>query len=285
MTTTASPIMPDTIKLTTRQVAKPWGRSVLPAPFSNPGSERIGEIWFEAEDGPALPLMVKYLFTSEKLSIQVHPNDAQAEAMGLAGGKEECWLVLDAEPGACLGIGTQRPLSADELRAAALDGSIEQLMDWKPVARGDFYYIPAGTVHAIGAGVSLIEVQQNADITYRLYDYGRPRELHLEAAVAVSRAAPYAEALHRNVDFAADQMLVDGPLFSLLLTGDADARVDGTGPLMVIPVEGQVAVESADGIETILAGECLAIDPHDTRFTASPGARLLLARACRAPQS
>ncbi len=87
--------------------------------------------------------MIKYLFTSEKLSIQVHPSDTQARAMGLASGKEECWLVLDAEPGACLGIGTQRPLSEDELRAAALSGEIEALMDWKPVQRGDFYYIPA----------------------------------------------------------------------------------------------------------------------------------------------
>lgn len=265
-------------KLATRHVAKPWGRNVLPAPFTNPGNDKIGEIWFEAEAGPALPLMVKYLFTSEKLSIQVHPSDAQARDIGLAGGKEECWLVLDAEPGACLGIGTLRPLGPDALRAAALSGEIEQLMDWKPVQRGDFYYIPAGTVHAIGEGVSLIEVQQNADITYRLYDYGRPRELHLDDGVAVSRAAPYPEQLHRQVDFAIDQMLVNGPLFSLLLTGDAGARLDGSGPLMVIPVEGSVTLHAEDTDRTILAGECAAID-SDACMSASPGARLLLARA------
>ncbi|WP_116969514.1 class I mannose-6-phosphate isomerase [Blastomonas sp. UPD001] len=265
-------------KLATRQVEKPWGRAVLPAPFRNPGSEKIGEIWFEAEAGPALPLMIKYLFTSEKLSIQVHPSDTQAHAMGLASGKEECWLVLDAEAGACLGIGTQRPLSEDELRAAALSGELEALMDWKPVQRGDFYYIPAGTVHAIGAGVSLIEVQQNADITFRLYDYGRPRELHLDDGVAVSRAAPYPAQLHRKVDFAVDQMLVDGPLFSLLLTGDADAKLDGTGPLMVIPVEGSVTIDRDGTTITVGAGECAAID-SDIRLSSSPGARLLLARA------
>ncbi len=265
-------------KLATRQVEKPWGRAVLPVPFRNPGNNKIGEIWFEAETGPALPLMVKYLFTSEKLSIQVHPSDAQAQAIGLSSGKEECWLVLDAEPGACLGIGTIRPLSADELREAALSGEIEALMDWKPVQRGDFYYIPAGTVHAIGEGVSQIEVQQNADITYRLYDYGRPRELHLNDGVAVSRAAPYPAQLHRRVDFAVDQLLVDGPLFSLLLTGDAEARLDGAGPLTVIPVEGSVRVEQPEAILIIEAGECLAIDP-DSHFTATPGARLLLARA------
>ena len=265
-------------KLAMRLVEKPWGRAVLPSPFRNPGSEKIGEIWFEAEAGPVLPLMVKYLFTSEKLSIQVHPSDADARAMGLTSGKQECWLVLDAEPGACLGIGTLHPLSEDNLRAAALSGEIEALMDWKPVRRGDFYYIPAGTVHAIGAGVSLIEVQQNADITYRLYDYGRPRELHLDDGVAVSRAAPYPMHLHRKVDFAVDQMLVDGPPFSLLLTGDTDARLEGVGPLMVIPVKGIATLHTDDAEHAIVAGECAAID-SDTRMSSSPGARLLLARA------
>ncbi|MBA4781506.1 class I mannose-6-phosphate isomerase [Blastomonas sp.] len=265
-------------KLAKRQVEKPWGRAVLPAPFRNPGSEKIGEIWFEVEAGPALPLMVKYLFTSEKLSIQVHPSDAEAQAMGLASGKEECWLVLDAEPGACLGIGTLRPLGADELREAALSGEIEALMDWKPVQRGDFYYIPAGTVHAIGAGVSLIEVQQNAEITYRLYDYGRPRQLHLDDGVSVSRARPYPDTLHRKIDFAVDQILVDGPLFSLLLTGDPDARLDGTGPLMVIPVEGSVTLDNAGTTMTLRSGECAAIE-HGAQMVNSSGARLLLARA------
>lgn len=274
MTLTAS-----AMKLATRQVVKPWGRTVLPAPFTNPGNARIGEIWFEAATGTALPLMIKYLFTSEKLSIQVHPGDAQAQAMGLASGKEECWLVLDAEPGATLGIGTLRPLGGADLRAAALNGEIEALMDWKPVQRGDFFYIPAGTVHAIGAGVSLIEIQQNADITYRLYDYGRPRELHLDDGVAVSKAAPYSHPLARRVDFAADQMLVDGPLFRVRLTGDPADSLPGSGPLIVVPVEGQVTAPASDGMLTVAAGECLAIDP-DTPYAASDGARLLLARAC-----
>jgi mannose-6-phosphate isomerase len=95
-------------------------------------------------------------------------------------GKEECWLVIDAEPGATLGVGFHEPVSHEVLRAAALDGSIEDMLVWHPVKAGDFFYIPANTVHAIGAGVSLIEIQQNSDITYRLYDYGRPRELHLD---------------------------------------------------------------------------------------------------------
>ncbi|WP_017671610.1 class I mannose-6-phosphate isomerase [Blastomonas sp. AAP53] len=268
------------IKLATRHVAKPWGRTSLPQPFDKPGSERIGEIWFEPDADLVLPLMVKYIFTSEKLSIQVHPDDGQARERGSSSGKEECWLVLDAEPGARLGIGTQRALSAPELREAALHGEIEALMDWKPVARGDFYYIPAGTVHAIGAGISLIEVQQNADITYRLYDYGRPRELHLDDGVAVSNAVPYADALHRTVDFAADQMLVDGPHFRLMLTGNATADLEGYGPVMVVPVEGSVEVAEADGMIRAEAGECLAVAPG-AQLHASADARLLLARACK----
>lgn len=265
-------------KLTTRQVAKPWGRAILPAPFGGAQPERIGEIWFEAAQGPALPLMVKYLFTSEKLSVQVHPSDAQARAMGLASGKEECWLVLDAEPGAVLGIGTHRPLSPEELREAAVSGEIEALMDWKPVQRGDFFYIPAGTIHAIGAGISLIEVQQNADITYRLYDYGRPRALHLDEGVAVSRAEPYSHRLQQRVDLQGEHRLVEGPFFSLLLTGDASARLDGSGPLMVIPLQGSAGVELDSASITVEAGECLAID-SDSRLRASEDARLLLARA------
>jgi len=180
--------------LLTREVEKVWGRDVLPAPFTAPTGKRIGEVWFEP---PAqLPqLLIKYIFASQNLSVQVHPSDAQTLAQGLGRqGKEECWLVIAAEPGARLGIGFGQSITPQAMRAAALDGSIEHLLAWHEVRPGDFYYIPANTVHAIGAGVSVIEVQQNSDITYRLYDYGRldddkPRELHLDAAVAVAQGA------------------------------------------------------------------------------------------------
>jgi mannose-6-phosphate isomerase len=153
--------------------------------------EPIGEIWFEAPDGADPQLMVKYLFTSERLSIQVHPNDADAHAKGHKRGKDEAWVVLAAEPGATIALGTNRPVSREELRTAALDGSIEQLMHWQPVTAGDVIYSPAGTVHAIGAGLTILEVQQNVDLTYRLYDYGRPRELHLDDGIAVSDPLPF----------------------------------------------------------------------------------------------
>ena len=180
-------------KLITREVRKVWGRRDI-APFfpDVPAEEeKLGEIWFERPGGKDAELLIKYLFTSEKLSVQVHPNDEQAKAAGHARGKEEAWLILDTKPGACVGLGTERPLDSEELRAAALDGSIEQLMDWKPVEAGQFIYSPAGTIHAIGPGVTLVEVQQNVDLTYRLYDYGRPRELHLDEGVEVTDARPF----------------------------------------------------------------------------------------------
>ena len=238
-----------------RTVAKPWGREVLPAPFVAPPGERIGEIWFEP---PAqLPsLLVKYIFTSEKLSVQVHPDDDQARASGHgANGKEECWLVIDAEPGAALGVGFREPLSHQQIRAAALDGSIEALLVWHPVTAGDFFYIPANTVHAIGAGVSLIEVQQNADITYRLYDYGRPRELHLDQGVAVANGEPHDPALRRHIPDRGTIELADGRYFQLhRLDGEPDAalREAYAGPLLVIPRTGTARL----GSETLEPGEC-----------------------------
>ncbi len=181
------------ICLEPRRVEKVWGRRDLGPPFGAvPGDgEPVGEIWFEAPGGLPASLLVKYLFTSERLSIQVHPDDSAARAAGSPSGKDEAWIILSAEPGATIGLGLKQEIAPDALRAAALDGSIEALVDWRPVRSGDVFYSPAGTIHAIGAGLRLIEVQQNVDLTYRLYDYGRPRELHLDEAVAVARPEPF----------------------------------------------------------------------------------------------
>lgn len=259
--------------LNRNQVAKPWGRTRLPPPFTNSSHQPIGEIWFEGA-GTSLDLLVKYLFTNEKLSIQVHPSDEQAAAHGLASGKEECWLVLEADEGAELGIGTREPLSSEELRAAALDGSLEQLIDWKPVSRGDFYYIPAGTVHAIGAGVALVEVQQNADITYRLYDYGRPRELHLDKGVGVARAMPYPDQLSAQIDFNEERQLVGGPKFDLWLGTDWPSKGLGGELAQLIPLAGSI---NAEGV-TANAGDCLVCSPC-TNLEVSRDTKLLIAQA------
>ncbi len=261
------------MKLTKHLVEKPWGRTDIPAQFGDMGDRRIGEIWYESADGDPLPILVKWLFTSEKLSIQVHPNDAQARDRGLQSGKEECWFVVDAEPGAVLGIGTHQDLSAEALRAASLSGEIEALMDWKPVSAGDYYYIPAGTVHAIGAGITLVEVQQFADITYRLFDYGRPRELHLDDGVAVSVATPYRDA--RSGRITGGQQMVDGPYFQLWYV-DNQSQIDAldlAGNCWIVPLTGTVSV--AHEIATV--GDCLVVD-GPAAIELSADATLLIAR-------
>ena len=258
-------------QLQTRMVAKVWGRDHLPAPFAAPAGERIGEIWFEPP-AEVPQVLVKYLFTSEKLSVQVHPSDANAQA-GEAG-KEECWLVLDAEPDARLAIGFERDVTAEEIAAASQDGSIEQLMVWHPARAGDLFYLPAGTVHAIGPGLSLVEVQQNSDTTFRLYDYGRPRELHLERGVAVAQGVPYAAEHRRSV--ADGPVLVDGPHFRLdRIEGIPDAATIAAypGALLVLPLSGEVAAH--DGSARAEAGECLVADGLASLDFSAAGVTLL----------
>lgn len=262
--------------LSIKQVEKPWGKDTLPAPFVAPAGQRIGEIWFEPP--PELPeLLVKYIFTSEALSVQVHPTDAQTLEKGLGKqGKEECWVVVDAEPGAKLGIGFKHPVDAETMRAAALDGSIEELMEWHTVSPGDFYYIPANTVHAIGAGISVIEVQQNSDITYRLYDYGRPRELHLDEGMAIAKGEPYADKWKGKAPEGTSVSLVPGPLFTLdqvAGTPDEATLARYSGKLLVIPREGPVHVA---GREVAPGGCALADRLSDVTF-ANSGLCLLAA--------
>jgi mannose-6-phosphate isomerase len=221
------------LRLTARRLGKVWGRRDLLPPFGDvpEDEEPVGEIWFEDPHAGDLDLLVKYLFTSERLSIQVHPDDAAARAAGQQRGKDEAWLILEADPGATIGLGLREPVSPEALRAAALDGSIEDLIDWRPVRAGEMIYSPAGTIHAIGPGLKLIEVQQNVDLTYRLYDYGRPRELHLEQAIAVAEAGPYTAPAERAFELdrwtgsAAGTLRSNGPVWLIPVAGDA--RIDG----------------------------------------------------------
>lgn len=244
------------MKLTSHYHEKPWGRTDLPAMFEPAGGRRIGEAWFMA-DRP-LPLLAKYLFTGERLSIQVHPDDAQAKARSLPGGKTECWLILDAEEGATIALGLREPVDADTLREAAIDGSIERLVDWRPVRAGDTYLVPAGTIHAIGAGISLLEFQQNDGTTYRLYDYGRPRELHLDEAVAVADREPYAEGLAGRAPEHRPALLIDDPHFCLVQCIDGEAPDDRLNQRRrwVMPLDGTA---ESQGVRAG-AGECLLVE-------------------------
>lgn len=262
--------------LATHRVEKPWGRRRLWGPFRDPpaGGEPVGEIWFQSPGDSEPDLLIKYLFTSEKLSVQVHPDDEQAHARGLPRGKDECWLILDAAPDSTIALGTREPVDKAVLRDAALDGSIEQLLDWKPVKAGDFFYSASGTVHAIGAGLTLIEVQQNSETTYRLYDYGRPRVLHLEDGVAVADASPYVP--YASPGRVADDrmILVEGPKFVLeRLAGDARTiALPDSVTAWLIPVSGKGVV---DGV-AFAAGECLTL-AGSVHLDADTGADLLLA--------
>ena len=127
------------MKLQTCAVEKPWGRADLDPAFGAELNQRIGEIWFQHPALQDLPLLVTYICTSDKLSVQVHPNDHDARDRGLDSGKSECWYILKADAGAKLGLGLKSPVSKDEVRSAAIDGSSEQLRDWRPVQAGDFF--------------------------------------------------------------------------------------------------------------------------------------------------
>jgi len=174
-------------------IHKPWGvRDLQPWSSLDASADSIGELWFERDgkQAHAPALLLKLLFTSEPLSIQVHPDDTYARAMGMPNGKSEAWYILSAEPDAKIGVGLEHRITPQQLRASIQDGSIAELVHWRPVAKGDVIYIPAGTIHAIGAGIVLAEIQQRSDTTFRLFDFGRQRELHEDDGVAVAHPWP-----------------------------------------------------------------------------------------------
>lgn len=200
-------------RLSPRFLEKIWGSKNL-APWFGGGGRRIGEVWFHAE---SIPLLVKFLFTTGKLSVQVHPPDDYARLHHDSPGKTEMWHVLAAEPGARIAAGFREPIDPQRLRSASVSGRIVDLLEWFEARPGDTFFLPAGTVHAIGPGLVLCEIQQHSDLTYRLYDYGRDRELHLEHAAAVShldphpaRAVAYGEMLVSCEHFTTSRWVVEG---------------------------------------------------------------------------
>ncbi len=174
-------------------IAKPWGVLDL-RPWSNlhQDDSAIGEIKFERPGvgGSQDLLLFKLLFTSEPISIQVHPDDTYARSLGLPNGKSEAWYVLSAKSNAKVALGLSRRLTPRQLRDAIDDGSISKLVVWQPVSQGDVISVPAGTIHALGAGLIVAEIQQRSDTTFRLFDHRRGRELHIDSAVAVSNMGP-----------------------------------------------------------------------------------------------
>lgn len=150
--------------------------------------EFVQELTGDALPSPSrFPLLIKFLFPRDKLSVQVHPDDDGARDLGEPCGKTECWYVLDAEPGAQIGLGLKPGTTKKEVENAIHEVRMEQLLNWIDVRRGDMIYVDAGTVHAIGPGSIIVETQQNSDTTFRLYDYGRPRELHIDQGLRATK--------------------------------------------------------------------------------------------------
>ena len=133
----------------------------------------------------AFPLLLKFLFPHEKLSVQVHPDDAAARRAGLPCGKTECWYVAHARPGAQIALGLKPGVTREQFERSIIEKRAEELLNWINVYQGEMIYVTGGTVHTLGPGSIMLETQQQSDTTYRLYDYGRPRELHLKEGLAV----------------------------------------------------------------------------------------------------
>jgi mannose-6-phosphate isomerase len=147
-------------------------------------SELVGEA---ARDAGRFPLLLKFLFPHEKLSVQVHPDDDEAQRTGQPWGKTECWYVAHAKPGSQVALGLTPGVSTAQLEEAIHQNRAEQCLNWINVYPGDMIYVAGGTVHTLGPGSVIVETQQQSDTTYRLYDYGRPRELHLKDGMAAVR--------------------------------------------------------------------------------------------------
>ena len=206
-------------RIAPRFVGRVWGYGDLRPWYDRvaEGGEPIGEVWLTGDEclvatgphaGKALsglfaelpeemlgtaapssgsPLLIKVIFAGEKLSVQVHPDDRLAQKYGQPRGKTECWYALAAEPGAQVAAGLKPGITLDMVREGILSGTLEQILNLLPVAAGEMIFVDAGTVHAIWPGSILLETQQNCDLTYRLYDYGRGRELHIEKALEATR--------------------------------------------------------------------------------------------------
>ncbi len=198
---------------------RPWGTQDLSPIYPNHKFEtKIGEAWLSGDDckvanGPLsgktlaqlseqyrrelvgdaardprrFPLLLKFLFPHEKLSVQVHPDDEQALRVGQPWGKTECWYVSHAKPGSQIALGLKPGVTVAQLEEAIHQQRAEEVLNWINVYAGDMIYVAGGTVHTLGPGSVIVETQQQSDTTYRLYDYGRPRELHLKDGLAAVR--------------------------------------------------------------------------------------------------
>jgi mannose-6-phosphate isomerase len=276
---------------------RPWGfRDLRPWFDYQTTGEPIGEVWLTgemciAETGPhaghslkaitaessqellgeaagagEFPLLVKMLFPKEKLSVQVHPDDALAQQHGFLRGKTECWYALAATEGATVALGLVEGATREQVRAAIEDETLEKYLQWFPVDTGDMIYVDAGTVHAIGPGAVLLETQQTSDLTYRMYDYGRGRELHVEKSMQAARMRTRAGKV-QPVDEGDHAVLIREHYFEMeqwpLAAGVAPAALGAASRSvqMLLCRSGEIRL-SGDGFETFeLKRNQLAVIP------------------------
>lgn len=254
---------------------RPWGvMDLLPWSRVDPQNQMVGEISYERAARDLHPtLQLKLLFTSQPLSIQVHPNDAQAEEAGFERGKAEAWYVLKAAAGAKVALGLKRRCVARELQAAAENGSIMSLVDWLSVAEGDVVNVPAGTIHAIGGGLVIAEIQQRSDVTYRLFDHGRGRDTHIAEALAVSYAGPSTTRARSSRLSEQRQLLSSTPHFTferITLSPDFLWSLDAQWETWLVVIEGGAGAGSYDlakGDAIFAQADHVEIQARDTGVT------------------
>ncbi|UXN67822.1 class I mannose-6-phosphate isomerase (plasmid) [Devosia neptuniae] len=237
----------------------------------------MGELWYEPADGnaEAPALLLKLLFTEQRLSVQVHPDDAFAQSIGLPNGKTEAWYVLSARHGAQVAIGLKRALTPAELRAAILDGSVAKLIGWRDVTAGEVIYVPAGTIHAIGPGLVIAEIQQRSDATFRMFDYGRDRELHLDNAIAVADANPPAPQVPATTLSEARTVLIANEFFileRLTLLPASSQRLTASGETWIMAISGRLAL----GKDDLDVGEVALMSAGRTELASGPAGAIVL---------
>ena len=280
---------------------RPWGTLDLSPWYALKPSEPIGEAWLTGDactiaTGPSAgktfsafvsghkqevlgrlsssfsdyPLLLKILFPHEKLSVQVHPDDALAQKSGQLRGKTECWYVLTADPGAAVALGLQPGTDAERIRNAVADHTMESLMVQVPVSVGDMIFVDAGTVHAIGPGVILLETQQTSDITYRLYDYGRPRELHVEKAIEATRYHTSAGKIAPQQQ-ADSTLLIDQKYFAVdrfAQKAQSSVALTGTGtPHTLVLVAGDAEIVTGEAVLSLKRGQAAVVPASVSSYT------------------
>lgn len=232
--------------------------------------EMVGDKIYD-KFGYEFPLLIKMIAAQERLSVQVHPNDALAAKRHNAYGKSELWYVVDAEKDAVLYLGFKKGTTREKYLDALAKGEVEGLLNTVKISKGDVYYIPSGTVHSIGAGITIVEIQQTSDITYRIYDWerkdedGNPRELHTELALdAINFDADIPTNQAKKLKKGEASKITTTPYFSLSMI-DVDSVMaldygtrDSFTVLMCVEGKGEIEYD-IDGIETIEKGELILL--------------------------